>query len=248
MSTDRPLRRLRRQWERNARLDPYWTILTREGRRHGRWDREEFFATGRGDVERHLDRLKAEGFRVGRGRALDFGCGLGRLTRPLAETFGSAVGVDLSARMVDLARELHAGVPGVSFVHNNRPDLGAFASGSFDFVYSLITLQHMPPPLARGYLAEMIRVCEPGGLVLVQVMTRRRRGGGWWPPSLAKRACRALNGRLALAPVIAMFTVPESEAREIAAGAGGELAAVWSEEPVEGNFESRVLVVRPKSP
>lgn len=238
---------LRRQWETNARLDPYWSILTRKDRRKGRWDREEFFATGRADVAAHLERLRAAGLEPRRGgRALDFGCGLGRLTRPLAEAMGSAVGVDVSARMVEQARQLHAGVPGLEFRHNPQPDLSAFESGSFDLAYSLLTLQHMPPELARSYLAELVRVCRPDGAVFIQIVTRSAPWSGnlFWPPTLVKLLWRRLNRRIAVAPVMVMYALPVAEAEGAIRAAGGEVIAVWPDKSAGERFESVQIAAR----
>ena len=65
---------------------------------------EEFFATGEAEFA-HVSRVAETLGRPGRrGRALDFGCGVGRLTRALGERFESAIGVDISAGMVEQAR------------------------------------------------------------------------------------------------------------------------------------------------
>jgi len=241
-----PLRQLRRQWERNAESDPFWTILARRSMRHGRWNPEEFFATGRADVRRHLSLLEAAGFRPGPGVALDFGCGLGRLTRPLAEIFGSAVGVDVSERMIERARELHAGVAGLRFEHNNRPDLQGFPDRSFDFLYSHITFQHMPAALATGYLREMVRLCRPGGVALVQIATHvpPRLGRFYWPPTAGKWLWRAFNRRVAWAPVLVMYALPEEEARAAIEGSGGIVIESWRDESVGDDHRSRLLAFR----
>src|SRR5262245_31636893 len=110
---------------------------------HGGGSADEFFATGAGEISGALDVARELGLPVRYGRALDFGCGVGRLTRALAARFESCVGVDVSPKMVDAARRLNDGVPNVEFVVNRDPDLRAFATGSFDLVYSSIVLQHL---------------------------------------------------------------------------------------------------------
>jgi ubiquinone/menaquinone biosynthesis C-methylase UbiE len=195
-----------------------------------------------------LDLLSGTGFSVRPGLALDFGCGLGRLTSPLADAFGSAVGVDVSLGMVEMARKLHSGKPNLRFVHNDQLDLSIFAPNTFDFVYSLITLQHMPQDLAKGYLAEMVRVCRPSSFILVQIVTTRHQRASWfWPPTLAKLAWRAFNRRMALAPVLEMFPMPESDARRAMVGAGAEIIAVLPDGAAGSSFESRLIVARAKN-
>lgn len=106
-----------------------------------------------------------------RGRALDFGCGIGRVTSALADHFDEVVGVDVAPAMLDLARDMNAGRSRCRFVLNDRPDLGLFEDAAFDFVYSNLVLQHMRPKLAARYIREMLRVLRRGGLLVFQMPT-----------------------------------------------------------------------------
>jgi len=164
------LKQHEQDWNELAELDPYWAILTASGKRFGRWDSDEFFATGPPEVAGLMDRAAQLGHPEQRRRALDFGCGLGRVTRALADHFDECVGVDISEGMVTGARELNGGVQGVSFVVNVATDLRLFGDGSFDFVYSNIVLQHVPDRSAiESYIAEFCRVLRPGGLLIFQL-------------------------------------------------------------------------------
>ena len=164
------IRQQERDWNELAELDPYWAILTRPGLRFGGWDRDEFFATGATEIDVVMRRAAELGHPQGRERALDFGCGLGRLTRPLAGRFDECVGVDISEGMVRGARELNADVPGATFMVNPADDLRLFDDASFDLVYSVIVLQHVPDRGAiESYVAEFCRVLRPGGLAIFQL-------------------------------------------------------------------------------
>ena len=81
---------------------------------------------------------------LAQGVALDFGCGVGRLTRALGTRFEQAVGVDISEAMVAQATPAERAVPACEFRVNTAFDLTQFETGSFDFVYSSIVLQHLP--------------------------------------------------------------------------------------------------------
>jgi SAM-dependent methyltransferase len=160
---------LRKTWETNARRDALCAILTVPGKEYGRWDRDEFFATGEAVIADALAQLEALGAAPKPGRVLDFGCGVGRLTQALAARFREADGVDVSATMVDLARRYNRHGDRCRYhLNDQRADLSLFADGTFDFVYSLIVLQHIPPPLALGYVREFARVLAPGGVVVFQ--------------------------------------------------------------------------------
>jgi SAM-dependent methyltransferase len=163
---------LQRDWEGLAVDDPLWAVLTRPDRRGGRWDPDEFFATGSEEVAAVIGRVRRLAPALWPGRALDFGCGVGRLTRPLADHFDEVVGVDIAPTMIDLARRYHADRPSCRFEVNQTEDLARFPSGRFDLVLSLIVLQHVPPATAVRYLRELCRVVAPGGVLAVQVPAR----------------------------------------------------------------------------
>src|SRR5258708_35306173 len=149
-------------WERNARTDPLWAVLAAPDKKGRRWDPAEFFATGQRDVAEIFAYLDARAVRPRFGRALDFGCGVGRLTQALAAHFERVDGVDVSPTMVELARRYDA-TGRCTFTVNTAPDLGRFADGSFDLALSILVLQHIPPPFALGYVRELCRVLAPGG-------------------------------------------------------------------------------------
>src|SRR5687768_10082883 len=124
------LARLRRHWNELGRRDPLWAILTAPDKKGNRWSVDEFLQTGRDEIAAliaYLDTLHVD---VARRRALDFGCGAGRLTRALADHFDEVTGVDIAASMVDIARQLHAGNPRCRFVLNEADTLEMCASGS----------------------------------------------------------------------------------------------------------------------
>jgi SAM-dependent methyltransferase len=165
---------VRRDWERLGREDPLWAVLMKPGTRHGGWDVEEFLATGRTEVDLALARLGELAPDLEVHRALDFGCGAGRITQALRRHAGHVVGVDVSASMLDVARRLDRDGR-CTFVLNTSDDLELFGDGEFDLAYSSLVLQHLPPAAARTFLAELGRVVQPGGAVVVQVATQPTR-------------------------------------------------------------------------
>ena len=220
-------------WNELAQLDPYWAILTSPGKRFGRWDSDEFFATGVAEADMVMVRADELGHPQERRRALDFGCGLGRMTRALAGRFEACVGVDISENMVQGARELNADVEGASFVVNRADNLGRFPDQSFDFVYSTIVLQHVPDRHAiESYIAEFCRVLRPGGLAVFQLPShipvvyrlqwRRRLYLGLRRLGFD---ARFLYRRLRLLP-IAMSYVPERDVVRVVESFGARLVSM----------------------
>jgi SAM-dependent methyltransferase len=163
------LRGLRRHWNEYGKRDPLWAILTAPDKKGNRWSIDEFLQTGRDEIAQLMTSLDERRITVARGRALDFGCGAGRLTHALAAHFDHAIGLDIAPSMVAKAREIHAALPNVEFRVNASDRLESIESDSIDLVYTRLVLQHMPPRYIRAYLAEFARVLRPGGLAVFQL-------------------------------------------------------------------------------
>src|SRR5216684_4860957 len=103
--------RLRRwpmsNWNALAELDPLWTILSDPEKKFGKWDSGEFFSTGEREAERVLAMCKSHALNISSGKLLDFGCGVGRMTRAFSNLFTSCVGIDVSENMVTLAKKFN---------------------------------------------------------------------------------------------------------------------------------------------
>ena len=168
MPHSRQLQELREVWSKLGREDPLWAVLSRSDKRGGRWDADEFFATGRIEIDIQMQMLAGRGWPKERGLALDFGCGAGRVSRALAAHFDRVIGLDVSASMLDTARRLNADVAHLEFHENASTRLEGIADASVDFVYSMMTLQHIPAALAAGYVDEFFRVLAPGGVAVFQ--------------------------------------------------------------------------------
>ncbi len=164
------LARDQRDWQDLAEMDPMWAILSSPGKQHGGWETKEFLASGRSEVADVMARAQALGLPLQHGTALDFGCGAGRLSRPLADRFRRYIGLDISEEMLANARRINADVPNAVFVHNAGIGLASIADRSIDLVYSRIVLQHVTRRAAiRGYICEFARVLADGGLLCFQL-------------------------------------------------------------------------------
>jgi SAM-dependent methyltransferase len=155
--------RMRADWNERAREDAHYYVA------FGGRDQDEagFLATA-ADVfpyiETQLKRLPAKANRRA-WRALEIGCGPGRLMKPLSRHFGEIHGVDVSDEMIRLARQRLADIPHAHFHATNGASLAQFADESFDFVYSYAVFQHIPSrDVVLEYMCEVRRVLKPGGI------------------------------------------------------------------------------------
>jgi ubiquinone/menaquinone biosynthesis C-methylase UbiE len=159
-----------KDWTRLGAEDPLWAVSVAPDKRGGRWDAEEFLATGRKDVAATMTWLRSLGLPRHWRNALDFGCGAGRLSQALTAHADTVTGVDVSAPMLDVARKLDPDGR-CRFILNRQPDLSVFNDGEFDLIYSDLVLQHLPRNLIERYLAEFVRVLEPGGIAVLSCTT-----------------------------------------------------------------------------
>jgi ubiquinone/menaquinone biosynthesis C-methylase UbiE len=93
-------------------------------------------------------------------RCLEVGCGTGLILERVAAVASEAVGIDLSPGMLEKARDR-----GLT-VHEAPATKLPFEDGRFDVVYSFKVLAHVPE--IETALAEMARVCAPGGTLLAE--------------------------------------------------------------------------------
>jgi SAM-dependent methyltransferase len=229
------LDKLQANWNEFGETDPLWAILSDPAKKGGKWDWDEFFRTGEGDVEQVLRGVAAQGIELRRRKALDFGCGVGRLTQALGLHFEECCGVDIAPSMIRLAREHNRRGARCRYELNAHPDLRLFAGGTFDFIYSTLVLQHMRPEYSKQYIAEFLRVLAPGGCAVFSLPSGLRTP---WGP------VRRLAGRLywrsrdllsavgiRTPPRFEMYGIPQPEVLELIAQNGGRLSAALADSP-----------------
>jgi ubiquinone/menaquinone biosynthesis C-methylase UbiE len=234
----------RENWNALAELDPLWTILSDPEKKFGKWDRAEFFSTGAREAERVLMMCRSNAVNVSYGKVLDFGCGVGRMTRAFSSFFESCVGIDVSQSMVSLAREFNSDRTHCDFVASDTPVL-PFADKSFDFVFSVLVLQHLPSKsLIRRYISEFVRVAKDDGVIVFQlpneVPLRRRvqlRRRLWSLLSSIGISRAWLFEKLGLIPII-IKGISRREIEKFIVVHGGRVLAVERYDPSESGFHS----------
>ena len=155
-------------WEKIARSDPYYGVLTADRFRAGQLNDEamaEFFRTGEDHIAHTI--AKAEKYldcHVKNERALDFGCGVGRLLIPMGRRFKDVVGVDVSSAYRSLASEncTKHGVSNVRLVAS--VDAMRAEVGTFDFVHSHLVFLHIPIRRGLRMIRGLVELLRPGGV------------------------------------------------------------------------------------
>jgi SAM-dependent methyltransferase len=166
-----------RAWKLIGRDDPYFGVLTGPEYRRDRLTEQalqSFFHSGACHVQQLLDDIRTHlDSEFCPRRALDFGCGVGRLVVNLGKCCTEVLGLDVSDGMLAEARAncARVGLPNVTIA---RADDGlSGAEGQFNLIHSYLVFQHIPVARGEKILARMLELLEPGGVVAWQFVIAR---------------------------------------------------------------------------
>lgn len=167
--------RLSGQWKAMGETQPFWSVLTREEYRTENLNDAaltELYAGG----ERHAGLVDLFAARNGRtinhGVCLELGCGVGRVTQHLAKRYEKVIAVDISDGNLAQCRAMigHRGLTNVETVLLTSPEDIANLP-AFDVFFSMIVLQHNPPPIQKYTLDTLLKKLRPGGAFCFQLQT-----------------------------------------------------------------------------
>jgi SAM-dependent methyltransferase len=156
-------------WNELAQLDPLWAVLADPRKKKNGWTLEEFLATGEAEVSAALARTAALGVDVTFDRALDIGCGVGRITRALADRFHECVGIDVAQTMIQHAARINVDRRNCLFRCADAAELEWLNAGRFNLVWSVLTLQHLRAKDIERVIGSLRSVLEIGGVAIFQL-------------------------------------------------------------------------------
>jgi SAM-dependent methyltransferase len=158
--------RMRRFWDERAKENAFYFVDNRLDYQNPNADR--FWAQG---VETLDEILALLGVRVEHTDCVvEIGCGVGRLTRPLAERASDVRALDVSGEMLELARRYNSSLENVEWLHGDGASLAGVDSESATVCFSHVVFQHIEDPvITLEYVREMGRVLRPGGWAAFQI-------------------------------------------------------------------------------
>lgn len=164
-----------REWRKFGETEPHWSVVTGNDFKPENISRnlELFYDLGKDDIAYALAALKRNGIWKGvSARALDFGCGVGRLSLALAPHVAHVTGIDISAAHLIHARQRaeQTGVRNITFEPIDTIN-GIDSLPRFDLIISLIVLQHNPPPVMVELLKKLLARLSADGVALIQMPT-----------------------------------------------------------------------------
>jgi 2-polyprenyl-3-methyl-5-hydroxy-6-metoxy-1,4-benzoquinol methylase len=165
------------EWEELGRRDPYYGVLSCDKFRMRKLDAgsiHEFFHSGEDHITHLLEIVRR--FidpEFAPGSSLDFGCGVGRCTIPLARVCKVIVGVDVSDSMLKEARNnlLQRSISNVTFIKTD--EMLSKPLGPFDFIHSVLVFQHIPQPKGEKILERLLSLLSDGGVLAIQFLYHR---------------------------------------------------------------------------
>lgn len=157
--------RARRDWDRRAQAVPRETTATFDAA-----DWEHYWASGYRDRDLVLGVAQQAG-PVGSEVAVEIGCGLGRITRPLADRFHQVIGVDIAPEMLRQARTM-AGSPNIRYEIVGADQRLPLPDRAADLVIAWTVFRHVPKTVFARYLDESHRVLRPNGCLVFEAQVR----------------------------------------------------------------------------
>lgn len=185
---------MRDYWDAKARENAMYFIHSTLD--YGDTDEAEFWASGPDTLDKTLEPFGRT--ILPSDEVVEIGCGIGRLTRALAQRARRVVGIDVSKEMIERARSALVDLANVDLLVGNGSDLGGVADASMDVAYSFIVFQHIPDPAVTcHYIEEIGRVLRPGGWTVFQIseLHEIHRRETWKNSETLKSRVRRMQGR-----------------------------------------------------
>jgi ubiquinone/menaquinone biosynthesis C-methylase UbiE len=165
------LKDLESSWNKLGQKDPLWAISTDPSKKNNKWDLDDFFNSGIREIDALMEYIEGLQIPIRTKKALDFGCGVGRLTQALASYFDVVEGIDIAPSMVELARKLNRYGDRCKYHVNPNIDLYLYDDEVFDLIYTSYVLQHIRTDYSKKYIKELLRILAPDGILVFSMLS-----------------------------------------------------------------------------
>ena len=157
------LREIIKQWTILGNNEPYWSVFSSDefsGKLSGS-KLLEFYLSGQDLIHRYLEILKTCGFEIKENdNVLELGCGVGRITKSIAENFSRVTAIDISPGNLLIAREALSQFNNVTFLLATEFSVFDSLDTNYNHFISMITLQHNPPEIQKLLLQKILSKLE----------------------------------------------------------------------------------------
>lgn len=173
--TNKMLAHIREVWSNYGKNETYWSVLTADTFLKKHLDDkniDKFYKTGKETLRQIENTLKrcGEWEKLKRQDCMEYGCGVGRVTIQLADLFQNVTGLDISPGHLQLAQQRieSVGIKNIKLQKvDSLDDLEKLPN--FDFIFTVIVLQHNPPPIIAIIIEHFFKLLKIDGIVIFQV-------------------------------------------------------------------------------
>lgn len=159
---------LKKTWEQFGEQQPHWSVLTIDKFKPDsiQDNIEEFYQSGVYGINNLEQKLNNYGHSFDNKVVLDYGCGVGRLTKACCNFTSNVYGMDISKSHLEIAQQ---NVPaGQFFLVDDLKTLPELPQQP-DIIYSLIVLQHARPPVIAHTLHLLLQLLAPNGIAMIHL-------------------------------------------------------------------------------
>jgi len=133
---------------------------------------DNFYETGKETLKQIENTLKrcGEWENLNRQDCMEYGCGVGRVTIQLAGLFKNVTGIDISQGHLSLAQQRIDNLRIKNIKLQKVNSLDDFEKLlNYDFIFTVIVLQHNPPPIIAIMVERFFKLLKINGIVIFQV-------------------------------------------------------------------------------
>lgn len=195
-------------WEHYGANDPYYGVLSTPEFHADRMNEDakrKFFDSGVRDVDNYIELAQSTFGPLTFDTALDYGCGVGRLSRRLSERFAHVISVDISEAMIDNARK---NIPSRNVRFENAARM---TTAHANFILSQMVFQHIPTQDGLRIIPALIN--RLNGTAVIEMPIRDKASASW---RMLRKARSILKRTFPVgAPVIPMYVYDRATIRQV---------------------------------